>query len=181
MADDTRVAKRYAAALFDIALRDDKIDQVLDDVTLIERFLREVQYLRAVIYQPLVSDEHKRDVIRKAFETRVSATTLNFLLLLVRKRRETLAEVMLADFRRRVDDHLGKIVAEVQSAVPLSATQINALTKSLVQRTGKVVDVKTSVNPELIGGLLIRIGDNVIDGTVRTGLADLRHRLIAAQ
>lgn len=181
MADDTRVARRYAAALFSIALRENSIDATLAEVTMIGRFISEVPYLRAVLYQPLISDAQKRKIINDAFGKRLSATTLNFLLLLVRKRREMLTETVIADFQRLVDEHLGKVVATVSSATPLSARQLDTLSKSLAARTGKNVEISSTVDPDLIGGLLIRLGDNVIDGTVRTRLESLRRQLLAVQ
>lgn len=181
MADDTRVAKRYAAALFAIAERDDVVEKTLDEMLLVGRFIAEVPYLRTVLYQPLVSRERKTKVLTDAFASRVSATTLNALILLVNKRRETLTEVVIADFQRRVDEHLGKVVAEVKSAVVLTDKQLDSLGKSLVLRTGKLVEIKASLDPSMIGGVEIRLGDNVIDGSVRTRLESLRQQLLTAR
>ena len=118
---DTRVARRYAAALFGIAVRDNILDAVAEDLTLISRFVAEVPYLRAVLMQPLVSDERKNKVATDAFGDRVTATSLNFLKLLIRKRREDLIDECVRQFRVLLAERNNTVEAIVYSAVPLAA------------------------------------------------------------
>lgn len=178
MADDTKVAKRYAAALFEVAERDGAIEAVSADLDLLERFLSELPELRSLVLHPLVTDERKRKVLSDAFGDRMTATTLNFLYLLIRKRRETALDDVIADYRVLVDEKLGRVIARVQSAVPLSAAQVKALKAALSTRTGKNVEIEASVDPSAIGGLRVRIGDNIIDGTVQSGLESVRRQML---
>jgi F-type H+-transporting ATPase subunit delta len=178
MNKDIRVARRYSSALFDIAVRDDTVDVISSDLTLVESFVRDVPYLRAVLMQPLVSEDQKVKVLSEAFGDRTTATTLNFLYLLVRKRRENLIDEVIADYRRLADEQAGRVTAHVKSAVPLTGDQLIAITKSLQLKTGKNVQLTTEVTAEILGGLLVRIGDHVIDGTLRGRLERVRQQLL---
>ena len=175
---DTRVAKRYAAALFGIAQRDGILESVAQDLTLISRFIAEVPYLRAVLMQPLVSDARKYKVAGDAFGDRVTATSLNFLKLLIRKRREDLIEECVREFRARLADYTNTVDAHAATAVPLTAAQQERLTQSLERLTGKTVRLTADVDPEMLGGVIVRIGDTVIDGSLRGRLRRLERQLL---
>ena len=158
MNKDSRVARRYASALFEIAVRDSLVDVIASDLALVEAFVRDVPYLRAVLLQPLVSDTQKLKVLSDAFGDRTTATTLNFLYLLVRKQRENLVDEVIAEYRKLADEKADRVSAVVQSAVPLSDDQLASITTALEARTGKNVRVSAEINPEIVGGLLVRIG-----------------------
>src|SRR5579884_3864711 len=120
MASETRVARRYAAALFDVALRNDGVDTIANDLAVVEAFVKQVPYLRAVLMQPLITESRKRKVLSDAFGERITATTLNFLYLIVRKRRENVLDQTIAEYRRLADEHANRVVAHISSAVPLT-------------------------------------------------------------
>jgi len=175
---DTRVARRYAAALFAVAKRDGILDAVATDLTLVSRFVAEVPYLRAVLMQPLVSDERKNKVVSEAFGDRVTASTLGFLRLLIRKRREDLIDECVRDFRALLAEHNNTVEAEASTAVPLSPDQEARLTLSLQAMTGKTIKLTAHVDPQMLGGVVVRIGDRVIDGSVRGKLERLERQLL---
>jgi F-type H+-transporting ATPase subunit delta len=164
--------------LFDIAVRDNTVDVIATDLAVIEGFVRDVPYLRAVLMQPLVSDAQKIKVLSDAFGERTTATTLNFLYLLVRKRRENLIEEDIAEYRLLADEKANRVSALVQSAVPLTDDQLTAITAALEKRTGKNVRVTTEISTDILGGMLVRIGDHVIDGTLRSRLQRVRQQLL---
>lgn len=178
MIKETRVAKRYAAALFGIADRDGIVDAVAQDLTLIERFLAEVPYLRAVLNQPMVSESRKDVVVSDAFGDRVTATTLSFLKLLIRKRRENLIEECIRDFRALVAARDNTVEATASSAIPLTPAQQDALTQCLTRLTGKHVFLTARVDTEMLGGVVVRLGDTIIDGSIRGRLQRLEQQLM---
>jgi F-type H+-transporting ATPase subunit delta len=177
---DIRVARRYAAALFGVADRDGILDAVAQDLTLVERFLADVPYLRAVLMQPLVSVARKNSVVDEAFGDRITASSLNFLKLLIRKRREDLIRECIREFRIRLAEHTNTVDAEAWSAVPMTLEQQEQLVRSLHTLTGKKVRLTAEVDRTLVGGVVVRIGDTVMDGSVRGKLERLERQLLGA-
>jgi len=101
-----------------------------------------------------------------------------FVLLLLDRSRIVLLPAIARAYQAMADDHVGRVRAQVTSAEPLTQVALDRVRRSLEQRTGKKVVMETAVDPELIGGLVARVGDLVLDGSVRTQLADLRTKLL---
>ncbi len=177
---DIRVARRYAAALFGVANRDGILDAVAQDLTLVERFLDDVPYLRAVLMQPLVSHTRKDAVVDEAFGERVTASSLNFLKLLIRKRREELIGECIREFRALLAERTNTVDAEAWTAIPMTPEQQARLVQSLHTLTGKEVRLMAEVDHTLVGGVVVRIGDTVMDGSVRGKLERLERQLLGA-
>lgn len=173
------VARRYAAALFEQARKAGTLVQAGEDLQRVADALTETPALRALLHQPLVTDERKKQALKNGFRDRISPATLAFLELLVDKRRADLLPQIQAEFARRLLDYQNIARATATSAVPLTAEQAAALERSLEARTGKDIQLETAVDPTLLGGVLIRIGDTVLDGTVRGNLERLREQLLA--
>jgi F-type H+-transporting ATPase subunit delta len=175
---EVRVAKRYAAALFGIAVRDEIVDSVTADLALVERLLQDVSYLKAVLNQPTVSQSHKDQVATDAFGDRVTATTLSFLKLLIRKRREDLIGDCAREFRMLVAERDNTAEATVSSAISLTTSQTETLRQSLEHLTGKRVHLTTQLDTEMLGGVVVRMGDTIIDGSLRGRLLRLEQQLL---
>src|SRR5262249_13749432 len=121
----------------------------------------------------------KRAVLEKLLP-RVAPTpeVQRFVLLLLDRRRIVLLPAIARAYRDMTDAHLGRVRAQVTSAEPLAAPMLDRVRRSLEQRTGKQVIVETAVDPGLLGGIVARVGDLVLDGSVRTQLEDLRAKLL---
>ncbi|MDQ2799642.1 MAG: ATP synthase F1 subunit delta, partial [Armatimonadota bacterium] len=132
----------------------------------------------AVLLQPLVTETRKNKVLDEAFGSRISPTSLNFLRLLIRKRREDLIDEVMRDFRALVAAQQNRVDAIATTANPLSPGQEERLTQSLQSMTGKTVSLTTNVDPAIVGGVVVRIGDSVIDGSVRGQLLRLEQQLL---
>ncbi len=180
---DNKVARRYAGAFFDAVSVEGGpgVEAAASDLNVIAYMLEHVPYLRAVLMQPMMSDEHKRKIVADAFQSRVGPTTLNLLLLLIRKRRESVIEAVIADFLRLADERAGRLDAFVEASMELSDEQQQRLQQALEQRTGKHVQLHASVNAGMLGGLRVRIGDSVIDGGLSTRLDRIKRQLLAAR
>ena len=177
---DIRVAKRYAAALFAVANRNGILDAVASDLELIHKRMTDVPYLRAILMEPLVSDTRKNSIADEAFGDRVTASSLNFLKLLIRKRREELVEECAREFRVLLAAHANTADAEVSSVVPLTPDQTARLTEKLQVLTGKTIRLTASIDLALVGGVVVRIGDLIMDGSVRGKLERLERQLSGA-
>jgi F-type H+-transporting ATPase subunit delta len=175
------VARRYASALFDLAQEKGLVDQVDQEFGMVVQMADANPQLRAVVNDVLMSPEVKSGLIQKLFTGKVSPLVLNFLLVVVRKRREAFFPQMYRSYLDLANEARGIVEVEVRSAVPLPEELAQTLEHKLVARLGKRVKFQTQVAPELIGGLVVRVGDELMDGSVRTRLRRMRERLTRSQ
>lgn len=173
------VARRYAAAFFNQARAKDKVKETAADLQAIADVLAKHPKLATLMGHPLVTELRKKEVIQAAFgKAGLQPMTLAFLNLLVDKRRIGLLDDIKAEFNRLLRAFHRIASATAISAVPLTKTQVTALEKALEARTGKDIELTTAVDPSLMGGILVRIGDTVLDGTVKGNLERLREQLL---
>ena len=171
------VSRRYATALCEEADRAGTLEAVDDDVEMLRRSLDANDALARFFTSPVIPAEKKKDVIDALLEDRVEALTLQFLHLLVEKDRETVTASILDAYHDLRDEQRGIVDATARVARPLSDDDREALVDALEAHTGKTIRLHIEEEPDLIGGLVIRIGDHVFDGSVRNRLAALRDRL----
>ncbi|MDX1931517.1 MAG: F0F1 ATP synthase subunit delta [Capsulimonadales bacterium] len=176
---DESVARRYAAALFETSRRADSLAVVRNDLNSVAAAIRQVPALRTLLQQPLIVESKKKAAIQSLFTGKVHPSLLAFMHLLVDKRRIDLLPEINDEFDRLVRNHLNIALATATTAVPLTADETKQLTLSLQERTGRTIELKTEVDPSLLGGVLVRIGDTVYDGSVRGKLDRLREHLLA--
>ncbi len=174
----TALARRYAGALFETARQADVIDRVESDLGMITYSLQTMPRLVEVLNHPLISRSRKKEIVSEIFTGKVEAVTLRFLDLVIEKRREEILPEVEPEYVSLANDHRGVVSVAVTSAVPLTSEEVQALKAKLDAFTGKRTDLELSEDPDLIGGLTIRIGDTVIDGSVRGQLASLREKLL---
>ncbi|HWI52145.1 MAG TPA: ATP synthase F1 subunit delta [Symbiobacteriaceae bacterium] len=175
------VSRRYANALFELAQAKGLVDQVDQEFGMIVAMIDTNPQLRAVMNDVLMAPEVKSDLVKKLFTGKVSELVFNFLLVVVRKRREAFFPQMYRSFLDLANEARGIVEVEVRSAVELPEETVRTLEQKLVSRLGKRVKFQTQVAPELIGGLVVRVGDELMDGSVRTRLRRMRDRLIRSQ
>ncbi|MDH7482247.1 MAG: F0F1 ATP synthase subunit delta [Armatimonadota bacterium] len=174
----TVLAKRYAAALFEAAKASDSIDLVESDLGLVTYSLESVSQLTEVLEQPLIPIERKKEIVRDIFSGRVQELTLNFLGLVIEKRRERILTEVEKEYVKLANDYRGIVLVQVTSALPLTLDEKSALRAKLEAFTGKQVELELHEDPTLIGGLVLRIGDTVIDGSVKGYLESLRNQML---
>lgn len=171
------VARRYANALYEEADEAGVLEAVDDDVFMLRRSLASNDELSRFFESPVISPEKKDDILQSLLEDRIEPLTLQFLRLLVQKDRETVTKAILDQYQALRDEQRGVVVARVQVAQPLADEDRETLVEALEAKTGKSIRLQVEEEPELIGGLVIRIGDRVFDGSVRNQLTNLRDRL----
>lgn len=172
-----QIARRYARALYEEAESQSKTDQVDEDVELIRESLENVKELRRFFESPIASREKKLRVVRALFKDRLDPLTLNFLELLIEKQRETHFPQLAEAYRGMRDEQLGIVRAQARVAVPLGDADHQNLVAALERMTGKSIRLEVTEDEDLMGGVVIRVGDTVYDGSVRNQLSNLREQM----
>ncbi|HYI03887.1 MAG TPA: F0F1 ATP synthase subunit delta [Reyranella sp.] len=169
------MAGRYAAALFEIAKDDKQLAQVESDVKTFQGMLDSSEDLRRLVRSPVISAENQATALTALLaKAKISGLTANFLKLIARNRRLFATADMFKSFRALVARERGEVSADVASAHPLSAEQMNALQDVLKAQVGKDVQINTRVDPNLLGGLVVKVGSRMIDSSLRTKLNNLK-------
>ena len=171
------VTRRYATALYEEADASGVLESVDDDVLMVRDSLDSNRELSLFLESPVIPAEKKETILQELLEERVHELTLRFLRLLVRKDRETLTEEILDQYQSLRDEQRGIVDATVRVARPLADEDRETIIETLEAETGKSVRLSVEEDADLIGGVVIRIGDRVFDGSVRNQLANLRDRL----
>lgn len=178
MASSTTAARRYAEAALELARRDGTLDAWLAELRLAVDLVG-AEAAATVVDNPAIAWEHRRGLITDLLGSRVGAQTRNLVLLLAMRGRLAILPRVADEFNRLVDREHGVVIANVTSAQPLEPADLAAVAARVQATAGGRVVVKAAVDPELIGGLTVRIGDRLIDASVRGGLARLRASLVA--
>jgi F-type H+-transporting ATPase subunit delta len=174
---DTRIARRYAQALFTTALRHDVVRAVEDDLDGIVRLLDTDRSFRDFIMAPYTSRDEKIRIAERLFSDRVTALTMQVLRVMLEKRRESELPFVREEYIRLRRDEANILYAKVTSAEAIDADQRIALVAKLESTLGKTVEAEFEIDPTLIGGVKVAYENNVMDGTVKGALQKLRERL----
>ena len=176
------VSKTYGDALFELALEENKIDSLQEEVEVVLVALAENQDLAKLMNHPKVSKEEKVTVIEEIFKGRVSSELTGLMRMLTDKGRYAEVDDVLNYFLNRVKEHKNIGTAYVSTAVELTDVQKKAVEKRLLETTKYVeFEMHYSVDTDLIGGMVIRIGDRVVDSSIKTKLYDLTRELSNTQ
>jgi F-type H+-transporting ATPase subunit delta len=178
MANET-VARRYAAAIFQLAGEQRAVDAVGKDLHVISDAVYEDDTTKRFFLSPVIEREEKERVLTVAFEGKAHDVALHTLLLLVRKRREALLREIVQQYDVLQMRARGAEPLTVTSAKQLSPEDLNVLVSRLEKIYGKTFDVTQNVDPSLIGGVRIMMGDRRIDGSVEGRLEELSRTLFA--
>ena len=177
MARRESAARRYAEAAFDIALRDDAVAAWRAELDLAAAIVAEDRIGRALA-NPSIPLETRIATAEATFGPHVGPGTLNLIGLLLRRGRIEELPRLAVEFRRLDDEREGITHATATSASPLTGDEVAALTGRLQELSGGRVELQVEVDPSLLGGLVVRVGDRLIDGSVRSRLERLRNQLV---
>jgi F-type H+-transporting ATPase subunit delta len=178
MADVNLAAKRYAKAAFALALERNDAAAWRGALDQIGEFMGDTE-VKNVLENTRVARASKQQLIEAALGN-LPPLPLNLARLLVRKGRTALAPEIAAQFRVMLEEQQGVSRARAVTAVPLSDTERESLTQRLRQQTGHEITLETEVDPSLIGGVVVQIGDRLVDASTRARLKALRQSLVGA-
>jgi F-type H+-transporting ATPase subunit delta len=171
------IARRYAGAIFNIALRQQTLERTLEDVREIARLFshRKLAYL---LREPKIPMQRKETTISQALAPRVLPTSLNLALLVVQRELVDIMQNMARELEQLVLDYNNQAIAEVTTATQVNEAEQASIRQALEKRTGKTILLQSKVDPNILGGVVARVGDQVIDGSIQHRLQALKQQLL---
>jgi F-type H+-transporting ATPase subunit delta len=172
------IARRYAGAIFELALKQNALDRTLEDVKGIAQVFahRKLAYL---LREPKVPAQRKETALRQSLTSKVLPTSLNLALLVVQRELVDLMPNIATELERFVLDYHNQAIAQVTTAAELDQAQNDLVKGALERATGKNVIMHTRTDPSILGGLIARVGDQIVDSSVRYRLHALQQELLA--
>ncbi len=169
------VAARYAKSLLDLAQEQGITETLYKDMQLFKQTVDQSRPLLLMLKNPIVRSEKKTAVLKAAFEKRLNPVTMSFLQIITKKNREPIMDAIAEEFIRQYDRLKGVERASIITTVPLTDA-LREQFKAMVLKTtgGKLVELEERIDPKLIGGYILRVGDQQIDGSIRNQLNELR-------
>jgi F-type H+-transporting ATPase subunit delta len=172
----SRVAIRYAKALLATAQDQQAVDQVADDMESVYTTLENSQELKAVLASPVISVELKGDTLKAIFG-KVSPVVKTFLALVAENNRANYLDGVALKYKQLYQELQGKQEAEVTTAVPLTPALEKVVMEKIKTLTDKKVELVSTVDQDIIGGFILRLGDQQFDASVANQLQSLEHKL----
>lgn len=168
------VASRYAKSLLDLAIEKKQLDTVYKDMIFIKNTCESSHDLQVFLKSPVVKIDKKIDVFKALFASNVSEMTSAYLTLIANKKRATILAEITESFIAQYKKHNNITIATITSAVKLDDATRNKAMNIIKANAKGDVELVEKVNPELIGGFILRVGDNQVDNSVSRQLAELK-------
>ena len=170
------IAGRYAQAVFDIASEEGGLDALADQVEAVDAALRDSADLRSLIVSPLhTRDQQGRAIGALAARMELAPVLSNTLQLMAKNRRLFVLPQLVARLRDLIAEARGEVTADVTSAIALTDEQQKRLASALAEKSGKKIKLNTHVDESIIGGMIVKLGSQMIDSSVRSKLASLQN------
>ena len=168
------VGKKYGAALFRAAQKHNQIEEILDNLktmaVLKDKNIRFIEFLE----NPQIRDKDKKDFIKSISEGRVSDLLVSLLILLLDKNRIKYLSEIFSEYQRLYKEDQGIVEAEVITAFPLDHFLTERLREKLEKKTGKKLEMITKVDPFILGGVVVKMGDRIVDKSIRYQLKQIK-------
>ncbi|MGD9679481.1 MAG: F0F1 ATP synthase subunit delta [Vulcanibacillus sp.] len=174
-------AKRYAKALFEITKDSELLEKVEQDLHLVIEVIYSSEEIKNFLNHPQITREVKRTIIDSTFGQAISQITKNMLFQLIDNNRQEALEGILSEYIKMANNYRGIIDVEAISVIALSDADKEKVTKSFAEKFNKQVRLKNTVDPLILGGMVIRIGDKVYDGSIKTKLKVMKRNLTTSR
>lgn len=176
-----QLVQKYAQAVYELAAEKNQIVEVEAQLSTVVQTITSHSQLATFLYHPRVPIQAKKNLLKSVFSEELTVYVLNFLLLIVDKRRESFLPHIIEQFAALVNEARNIAIAQVTTVMPLSDKEKNDLTQKLAVVTGKNIRLQIHTDPSIIGGVIVRIGDKLIDGSVKRQLDRLKINLLNSQ
>jgi len=174
----SNISKRYARAFFEIAGEEKKLEQYYNELSQFSSIVAENKDLGGFLANPIFDEEAKKKVLEKIIgKLSLSKMTINFLNLLIDKKRIDVLPDIENCYRQMMDETLQKVRVTLKTAFPLSGEMQEYITSHLKKMTGQAVEVTVESDKSLLGGILIGVGDTLYDGSIKNQLNNMRNLL----
>jgi F-type H+-transporting ATPase subunit delta len=171
----TQIARPYAAALFDLAKSEGSLDAVESGLADIQKLADESEDFRRFLRSPVIAADAKAEAANAILaKAKTNATVGNFVKVVARNGRLFALPAIIKAFRALAAKERGEVSADVTSATPLSSSQLKTLADTLKTKIGKTVTLTEHVDPSLIGGLVVKVGSQMIDSSLKTKLSAMK-------
>lgn len=172
-------SRRYASALLSAAEEGNFLNQIVDELHMIKEVLEHSRDLVYALRSPLVKGDRKIHILEEIFKDSVGEKMFLFLKLVARKKRAGLLPEIIDEFQILLDEKRGVINVDITSASKLSEEQAEELVTKLAAFTGKEIRPRMAINEQFIGGVAVKIGDTIYDGSISHQLQMLRKSLVS--
>jgi len=174
----SNISKRYARAFFEIAGEENKLEQYYNELSQFSSMVAENKDLGGFLANPIFDEEAKKKVLEKIIgKLSLSKIKINFLNLLIDKKRIDVLPDIETCYRQLMDETLQKVRVTLKTAFPLSVEMQDYITSNLKKMTGQAVEVTVESDKGLLGGILIGVGDTLYDGSIKNQLNNMRNLL----
>ena len=173
------IATVYARSLFEVAKEQDKLDAVRDEIGEFADALNESRELQMFLFSPYFSTQEKSDGLGRAVSG-ADETVTNFLELLIEKHRMPVIFRIRAELDQLWEEENKRLPVQVTSAVELSEETVKQIGDKIAQQTDRKVDLSSTVDPDILGGIIVRVGNSVLDASIRNRLENFRKQVARA-
>ncbi len=174
----SKVTYEYGKALFELASEDGMINEYLGEIRIISGIFKDNEAFMSVIASPVIPKEERLALIDRIFSDSIELNIRSFMKLLTERGKAKLIPACFEEYERLWYENSGIVIAEVETASVLSENEKNRLHSALEKKTGSAVEMRVIVTPELIGGLRVKVGGELIDGSVKGRLSDIKTKLL---
>ena len=173
-----QLSSKYAQALYELAKAEDRLEETREELVTVSETIAGHRELAILMYNPLVPVQAKKETIKTVLGDEMSGLVCKFLWLLLDKRRETLLSGIVTEYQKLINQGQNVLEAEVITALPLSVIEKQVLSDKLRKVTGKRILLKVCIDKNIIGGIIVKIGDKLIDGSVARQIKTLEAALM---
>ena len=170
----SRAAIRYAKAILSLSLDLKKADIVNNDMQLITSTIEENNELQLLLNSPVIKSEAKKSALMAIFDKKIDEASIGLINLLIENKRLSLLPEVSKQYTLLYDEHKGSQIAEVTTAIPLTDDLEEKVLAKVKELTGKKVSLENSIDPTIIGGFILRVGDKQFDASILGKMNNLR-------
>jgi F-type H+-transporting ATPase subunit delta len=173
---ESRVSHRYAKSLIDLSLEKGQLEQVREDMQLVHTSVRDSRELELMLKSPVIKTDKKQEVLKAVFGGKIGVLTTEFIDIITRKRRESELGAIASAFLSRYKKHKQILTAVITTASGLDDKLRSQVMEIVRSKTGSQVELVEQVDKELIGGFVLRVGDNQVDASILRQIRNLDRR-----